>query len=183
MPIEVANRSDHMWSRRGQTLYCLGQDTTGTIEYRLNQQGFRSDVDYDFAPDFAFFGCSLVVGVGVSWPQVFTSSFPRSHNYGLCGHYSNHDIYQTIRDFIATPWYSPQTKITVVWTDRGDQDLDQYHVQLPRTNIVHFFCGDPLPHDRCYRMLAQQDRDVSGTHMGPASHQLLRTAICQLFDL
>jgi hypothetical protein len=88
-----------MYEHRGQTVNQFGLDKTGTIQYQFNQQGFRSDLDFDFVPDWAFFGCSFVAGIGVPIKKTFASKFSNSQNYGVFGIYHNHDIREIIQRF------------------------------------------------------------------------------------
>jgi hypothetical protein len=167
---------------RGKTISQFGRDTTGTIQYQFNQQGFRSDRNFDFVPDWAFFGCSFVAGIGVPIEQTFAAKFNNSQNYGVCGTYSNYVIREIIQNFIDSDLFSPQTKMAVFWTDRNSELLDKYYHELSHLNIKFFFCGDPLPYRHCYKVIKNLDLDVSGTHMGPNTHKFLYRLLCQLYN-
>jgi len=171
-----------MHKHSGHVLDRFGLDQTGRIQYRFNQQGFRSGVDFDFRPDYAFFGASLVFGIGVPEPQTFAAMFPRAHNYGLAGQYQNSDIFDTIIEFTKLPDYSSNTKLVVVWHRRGAQDLNTYYKKLSHVKMLHFFCGIPLSYPNCYAMFPEQDQDVSGTHPGPKTHYTMYKILCNLFD-
>ena len=106
-----------MWNQRGNTVNQYGLDRTGQIIYKFNNQGFRSDRDFDFVPSYAFFGCSFVAGIGVSLEQTFASMFKHSHNYGLCGQYLNQHSYEHLNRFLTMPWYNDKIKIAIFWTD------------------------------------------------------------------
>lgn len=175
----VINSVPGMYQHRGQTVNQFGLDKTGLIEYRFNQQGFRSDRDFDFVPTWAFFGCSFVAGIGVPVEQTFASKFSNSQNYGVCGTYYNHHIQDIIQNFLNSKLFSPQTKIAVFWTDRDSELLETYYQILCHLDIRFFFCGDALPHPRCYRLIGNLDLDVSGTHMGPKTHEFLYRFLCQ----
>jgi hypothetical protein len=153
------------------TVYQFGNDNTGLVEYTFNSQGFRSSQDYVIVPNYAFFGCSLVFGIGVPIDQVFTSYFTHSHNYGIAGNYNNNDIFQSIQDFINSELYSCDTKLIIVWTDRNTEWIDNYYQQLKSYNVIHFFCGKVLSYQNCYAMIPQLDTDISGTHMGAKTHR------------
>ena len=74
MPTRVTNHVYGMIQHKGQTINQFGLDQTGTINYQFNQQGFRAPIDFDFIPNYAFFGCSLVFGIGVSREYTFPSN-------------------------------------------------------------------------------------------------------------
>lgn len=176
----MINPVPNMCVCRGTTTDRFGLDTTGTVQYRFNQQGFRSDREFDFVPDWAFFGCSFVAGIGVPVEQTFAAKFNNSQNYGVCGKYDNREIREIIQNFIDSDCFSPQTKMAVFWTDRNHELLDKYYHELSHLNMKFFFCGDTLPYDRCYKMIKNLDLDVSGTHMGPKTHEFLYKLLCQL---
>lgn len=165
-----------------QTLTQFGKDTTGKISYTFNQQGFRSDKDYNFVPTYAFFGCSLVFGIGVPIEKVFTNLFNNSQNYGLSGEYNNDSVFDVINSYLKSNIYSSSTKLAVVWTDRNEENLDSYYHSLNEYNIIHFFCGKKLPYNKCYPILANIDLDVSNTHMGVKSHYAFYKTLCSLFN-
>ena len=171
-----------MLKHSGHVLDCFGLDQTGSIQYHFNQQGFRSSVEFDFKPDYAFFGASLVFGIGVPESQTFAAMFSKSHNYGLAGQYQNSDIFDTIIKFTKSPVYSPSTKLVVVWHKRDAQDLDTYYQQLLDVKLLHFFCVVPFDYPKCYSMFPEQDQDVSGTHMGPKTHYAMYKILCHLLD-
>lgn len=166
---------------RGQQVDKFGKDTSGQIQYTFNQQGFRHHADYNASPSVAFFGCSLVFGVGVAQHQITASYYPNSHNYGLAGQYDNSDTYQIIKKFTASHLYNNTPMITV-WHSRDSENLDQYYDDLKNLPMYHFFCGTPLPYQNCFGMIKNVDQDVSQTHMGPASHQLFYKITCALLN-
>ena len=179
MPDSVINPVSGMYNCRGQTVDQFGLDTTGLIQYQFNQQGFRSNQDFDFVPDWAFFGCSFVAGIGVPIEQTFASKFANSQNYGVCGTYYNYHIQNIVQSFLHSKLFSPETKIAVFYTDRDCELLETYYQQLRHLDIRFFFCGTPLLYSRCYRVISNLDLDVSGTHMGPKTHEFLYRALCQ----
>jgi len=178
----VTNHVPGMISLSGKTVNKFGKDTTGLIKYRFNQQGFRSFDDYNTPPDYAFFGCSLVFGVGVDVDYIFANKFKNKHNYGLAGNYNNHDVMIVLEKFLESDFYSPQTKIAVVWHSRDSDCLEQFYHRLYQSNIVHFYCGIPLPFSRCFAFPRQLDRDASGTHPGPRTHLIFSKMLCATFD-
>lgn len=145
----------------------LGKDQSRLIRYSINKQGFRSVFDYDSIPDIAFFGCSVVLGVGVPENKRFSAYFKNSYNYGLATKYSNQDIYKIVKAFIGSDNYSPETIIMIVWCDKDDR-CTNYLKDLQSSNIIHFKVGKDI--DGCCKLLPECDADVSDTHPGPASH-------------
>jgi hypothetical protein len=184
MSIEIINKVPGMFVNRGKTLDRFGLDQTGKINYTLNQQGFRSNTEFNFIPDYAFFGCSLVLGIGTPIEETFASQFNNSQNYGVCGIYSNATIFEHIKQFIDSPLYHPNIRMAVFWTDRDAvlELLDSYYQSLINVPLVHFFCGEPLPYSNCYRMVANIDHDVSKTHIGPDTHRFIHKMLCSLFS-
>ena len=179
---KVVNHVPGMLQYQGGVSNQFGKDSTGKINYKFNQQGFRSDIDFNFVPDYAFFGCSLVFGIGVTVENVFSSYFISSQNYGLAGTYNNDDVYIILDAFLKSDLYSQHTKIVVVWTNRHTENLDTYYHNLKDYDIKHFFCGEKLPYNNCYAMLKNLDNDVSATHMGPKTHQFFYKFLWSLLN-
>jgi hypothetical protein len=175
----VTNPVSGMYKHRGKTVNQFGLDKTGLVEYRFNQQGFRSDRNFDFIPDWAIFGCSFVAGIGVANDQIFSSKFTNSQNYGVCGTYHNYHIRNIIQRFLNSNLFSYETKMAIFWTDRGCDMLETYYHELKHLDIRFFFCGSLLPYPRCHRVISNLDFDVSGTHMGPKTHEFLYRVLCQ----
>ena len=167
-----------MWNCKGTTVREFGRDRTGQISYTFNQQGFRSNREFDFVPDYAFFGCSIVVGIGVPIEKTFASQFENSQNYGVCGNYDNSHILDIILNFSNSACFRPQTKLFVLWTNRDSNNLLDFYRRLEHLNITHMFCGPRLDQDKCYSMITNVDWDVSGTHPGEKTHQILYKMIC-----
>ena len=163
-------------------IYEFGQDRTGQIAYQFNRQGFRSKKDYDFVPRFAFFGCSVVFGIGVPVDQTFAAMYEDSHNYGLAGDYDNADIFLLLEKFSNSLADQDDVKIAVVWHARDSDLLDKYYERLQHLKILHFFCGPPLDRQFCYAMFPNVDHDVSLTHYGPKSHKIFWRLLSNLFD-
>ena len=182
MPIACLNHVSSMISKQGQTVDCFGKDRSGQVTYQFNQQGFRGISDFDFVLDYAFFGCSLAFGIGVAEEQTFAYLFDSSQNYALAGTYDNHDIMMTIEQFLASDVYSPATRIAVFWHSRDAKCLEEFYLKLQDHNIIHLYCGTPLPYQNCYAVPPNLDYDVSGTHYGPQSHKLLWKMLCKLFQ-
>ena len=172
-----------MMAKQGKCTNRFGLDSTGVIQYQFNRQGFRATKDFDFIPDYAFFGCSLVFGIGVPENVTFPYLFKNSQNYGLAGLYDNADVMLVLQNFLKSDLYRDYVKIVVVWHKRQDQLLSQYYQLLKDFNIIHFFCGPVLPYKRCYRFPLNQDFDASGTHPGIKTHKFLCKALNSLFHL
>jgi len=181
MSTGIINHLDHMIQQRGQTLSTFGKDSTGKISYQINDQGFRGAKNFDVAPDYAFFGCSLVFGIGVPEKQTFPYLFENSQNYGLAGQYNNHDVMQVLEKFLQSDLYNNKTHVAVVWHARDSDCLEDFYFKLKSYNIIHFFCGKPLNYQNCYPAPPNQDFDVSGTHYGINSHRILWKTLCALF--
>lgn len=178
----LINHNTQMFEHRNQTLVRFGLDQTGSVGYNFNSQGFRGSYEFDFMPDHAFFGCSLVFGIGVPEEKTFAYLFDRSHNYGLAGTYNNTEIMRSLQDFIESDLYSPRVKMVVVWHRRNDEKLLEFYDNLRSyTNLLHFFCGQELPHQRCFKCVSNFDLDVSGTHMGAKTHQIFYATISDRF--
>lgn len=171
-----------MWDRRGSTVTAFGKDTTQSITYTFNQQGFRSNFDYVRPPKYAIFGPSLIMGIGVDVSKIATAYFQDCQNYGVAGKYTNHDILNNIRNFADSELYSTFTKLAVVWTDRDVDQLEEYYEQLIDLDMVHFFCADVLDRPRCYKFIKTLDLDASGTHPGMLTHKVFYKILCSLFD-
>ena len=178
----MINHVRDMVALSGQTVNQFGQDCTGQIQYRFNQQGFRSDFNFDHVPFGALFGCSSVFGVGVDNRQVVASILPDTYNFGLAGNYTNHDIYQTVENFLNSCWYSPATRMCVVWTDRDQECLPEYIHSLKDVQLYHFFCGPLISGHKHFKFIKDIDHDVSKTHMGAKSHSLFSKILWTLFD-
>lgn len=178
----MINHVPEMYNLRGQTVSQFGLDCTGNIEYCFNQQGFRSNVNFDRVPQCVLFGCSSVFGIGVDYTHTTASLIPDCYNLGLAGKYNNNDIHQTIVSYLDSELYSPKTKLCVVWADR-DQDIIQNLVtDLNTVNLYHFFCGDVVPGQSCFKFVKNLDHDVSHTHMGPKTHAAFAKMLWVLFN-
>ena len=170
-----------MWNQHGKTVNTFGKDQTKTVTYCFNNLGFRSSSNFEFVPDYAFFGCSLVLGIGIDEDKTFASKFKNSQNYGISGLYDNAHIFQIIENFLNSDLYAPHVNMAVVWSDRDPKQLEEYYQRLVSYNFVHVFCGKPLPYPKCYPMIKNLDWDVSQTHIGEKTHQFLYKFLCTVF--
>lgn len=179
MSVGIVNFNKGMMRFAGQTVNTFGLDQTGQINYTFNTQGFRSNKDYNFVPDYAFFGCSLVFGIGVDIDNVSASLFKNSQNYGLAGQYTNQDIYNTCMNFVKSKLCNDTTTKIVVWANRNE-NLNSYYKNLQRYNFMNFFCDHMLSHANCWPMIQTIDHDASSTHMGVKSNVIFYKTLCQL---
>lgn len=167
----IQNCYDFAWQRRSQTLRQWGKDSTGLIEYQINDQGFRSPTNYTTVPDYAFFGNSIVFGIGVEQSLILTSHFENSQNYGLGGEYMNHHSATNLEQFVASKLYSDRTKIVFFWIERPepiDHMIESINKTVP--GVLHISSG---PKRRgAVNLMPSIDEDVSGTHPGPRTHSM-----------
>jgi hypothetical protein len=178
----VINHVPGMIQYQGQTINSFGLDRTETIDYQFNKQGFRSTVDFDFVPDYAFFGCSLVFGIGVPYKSIFPNMFDQSHNYGIAGNYNNNDIFLIIENYLNSSAYSNSAKKFVCWNNRNIESLDHYSQILSEQGFIQIFCGDKMPYKNCFSAFPDVDFDASGTHMGVKTHLITYKLLCNLFN-
>ena len=165
------------------TVLTYSYDQTNTVNYQFNKSGFRNHHECDFIPEYVFFGCSTVFGVGVASDKIFSSYFNNYFNFGLetddskkfnlPGPYNNLDILSTLIDFNNNLLYTNQTKCAVLWTDRDNEDVDLIikDCNSISINLVHFKIG--LHNSKLSQnLLPQVDSDASKTHGGIKSHKL-----------
>jgi len=169
----VDNANEPLFKLRGQIFNKWGKDQTGLVSYRLNRQGFRSLQDYDWTPEYAFFGGSSIFGIGVDEDKTTVSYFPNSQNYGIAGDYLNRDSIINLTNFLNSPIYSNKVKIIFFWVDRiGQEDIPTLVQETDNltSNILHISQG--LKHPKLISLMMHIDRDVSNTHPGPKTHKL-----------
>ena len=168
----IQNSNRPLYDVRGTTVACWGKDQTGTITYNINSQGFRSDNDYTWIPNYAFFGSSAVFGIGIDNKDILVNQFDRVQNYGLAGNYLNCDSIENLKNFIASPLYK-NTQIIFFWIDRpGQEDINKLIPQANKLcdNILHISQGEK--YSGAINLMPHIDRDVSNTHPGVKTHQL-----------
>jgi hypothetical protein len=169
---QVDNCCEPLWQHRGQTVKTWGLDNTGLIDYRLNSQGFRHRSTYDWPAEWAFFGNSIVFGIGVDEPEIMTSYFANSQNYGLAGQYMNFHGVANLKNFLKSSCCTPSTRIVFFWIDREIEDVDSLiqQVKILAPNCLNISSGQRRPN--AINLMPHRDRDVSGTHPGPKSHKM-----------
>lgn len=177
----IENCYSFAWERRSQTLHQWGKDSTGLIEYKINSHGFRSPTDYSQAPDLAFFGNSIVFGIGVPWEQTLVSQFEHSQNYGLAGNYMNHHSVTNLKNFVASGLFRPHTRIVFFWIGRDEpiEDMIQ-EVNVVAPNVLHISSGKKQK--GAINLMPAKDTDVSGTHPGPKTHAMWARTIKLLLN-
>lgn len=177
----IENCYDYAWQRRSQTVREWGKDSTGLVEYQINDHGFRSPHNYVSTPDYAFFGNSIVFGIGVAQTEILTSHFANSHNYGLSGNYMNHHSVTNLERFIHSDLYSVSTKIVFFWVDRDEPIADliaAINARVP--GVLHISSGQPRP--GAVNLMPNIDHDVSGTHPGVRTHAMWARTIHLLLN-
>jgi hypothetical protein len=169
------------WQHRGQTVRTWGKDNTGLIEYRFNSQGYRHAQTYNWPAEWAFFGNSIVFGVGVSESDILTSYFDHSQNYGLSGHYMNHHSVTNLKHFVESECFRPQTHIVFFWIDRDSEDINQLIQQVNSLapKCLNISSGQQRP--GTINLMPDKDSDVSGTHPGPRTHEMWAKTIKLLY--
>lgn len=155
-----------------------GKDQTGLISYTFNQQGFRDHTDYNQEPEIAFFGNSIVFGVGVPIEQTLCKQFCNSQNYGLSGNYMNHHSVTNLEQFIKR---GCKSRIVFFWIDRNES-IEQMikHTNSLAPNILHISSGSK--YTGAINLMPAQDQDVSGTHPGVRTHQIWAKTIKSLLN-
>jgi len=180
--LKAPNKSQY--SQAGLTIHKWGEDNTGKIEYKFNSLGYRSNIEYNFIPEYAFFGASCVFGTGVDENKIFSSYFTNAFNfglqtselekYGIDGKYDHLDILSTLINFNHSQLFNNHTKVAVVWTDRPNQPVDKF-INICNNildfKLYHFKVGK---HDSTLSINLKPniDTDVSKTHGGPKTHKL-----------
>lgn len=181
--IPVINCYDSAYQVRGQTVSAWGKDQTGQISYQFNNQGFRAEQDYDWSPDIAFFGNSIVFGIGMPKEKILTSFFSNSQNYGLAGAYLNSHSVENLKRFVDQGFAQPATKIVFFWVDRpGIENIADLVNQVNdlHKNILHISSGEK--HAGCINLVPSIDFDISATHPGPKTHQVWAKTIELLLE-
>lgn len=159
-----------------------GKDHTGLVEYRFNAQGYRHSTTYNWPAQWAFFGNSIVFGVGVHEDQILTSHFEHSQNYGLSGPYMNHHSVTNLKNFVESECCTLNTRIVFFWIDREQENLDSLisQVQVIAPGCLNISSGQKRPGAK--NLMPQCDWDISCTHPGPQTHKMWAKTIKLLFN-
>ena len=177
----IQNCFEPAWQHRGQTVKQWGKDLTGLIEYRFNNSGFRSNFEYLTPPSYAFFGNSIVFGVGIPVSQTLVSQFENSHNYGLSGNYMNHHSVTNLREFVSSRLFDTHVKIVFFWINREEpieHMIEVVNQIVP--GVLHISSGTKRP--GAINLMPATDSDVSNTHPGPQTHLRWARTIKLLLD-
>lgn len=167
----IENCYQPAWDHAGKTVHRWGKDQTGLITYQFNSQGFRSTVDYTEPPQLAFFGNSIVFGIGIPLEHTLVSQFAHSQNYGLAGGYMNHHSVTNLERFVNSPLYTNTVRMVFFWIDRDepiDSMIQQVNAMVP--GVLHISSGQRRR--GATNLMPQHDHDVSGTHPGPSTHRM-----------
>jgi len=176
----IQNSNKFLFDARGTTVTRWGKDQTGTINYKLNNQGFRGDQDYDRSPSYAFFGSSAIFGIGINNKDILVNQFDNSQNYGLAGEYLNQDSITNLKNFLKSNLYT-NTRIVFFWVERNNEDIPTLvkYIDALAPNVLHISQGPQYP--GLINLMPQIDQDVSNTHPGPQTHRLWANTIKALF--
>jgi hypothetical protein len=132
-------------------------------------------------PDYAFFGNSIVFGIGIEQPHILTSHFENNQNYGLSGGYMNHHSVTNLEQFVASKLYSDRTKIVFFWIDRLEPIEDMIvWINKIVPGVLHISSGQPCK--GAINLMPHIDNDVSGTHPGPKTHSMWAKTIKLLLN-
>jgi len=179
----IQNINTNLYRQKGKTLNSWGKDSTGKIIYKINNQGFRSDVDFTFKPDYVFFGNSNVFGIGLNLEDTVVSQFPNAHNYGLAGLYSNRDSVENLKSFVDSPLYDKNVKIIFFWVERpGIEDVNVLLTEVNNLQIDVLHISQGHKYGGMINLWPSVDEDVSGTHSGPRTHKIWAKTIKQLLN-
>jgi hypothetical protein len=179
----LRNSYEPAWQHRCQTVTTWGKDSTGQIQYKFNSLGFRSQIEYDWKPSIAFFGNSIVFGVGVTENERLTSYFPHCQNYGLSGSYMNHHSVTNLRQFVNSDLYQSGTRIVFFWIERPEiENIPELIKQVDDIvpDCLHISSGQKYA--GAINLMPAMDQDVSGTHPGPKTHRIWARTIQLLLN-
>jgi len=157
------NPNGLMFLNRNRTIDTFGNDKTGKIQYKFDQYGFRHSNNYNTHPEYVFFGCSALFGVGIDVSKRFTSKF-NCWNFGLAGIYTENEILQTYSLFKKKNKF--KCKVIFVW-----RDMSKVPAEILSEDSV-FHCLPVSSKKRNHiRLLENLDYDTSGTHWGIKTHE------------
>lgn len=134
---------------RGETYTCYGSDFRDCVTYAFNQQGYRSDFDYDLRetdPLLVSFGSSIATGHGLeadlNFGAIVAKHFDRKFwNLGQgCMRSSNQTILEQVEFLINTDLTIDYFIIQFTHINRQGSRLDSY-LELDNDLAVGNFCG------------------------------------------
>jgi hypothetical protein len=97
------------------TTHKIGQDMRGVVNYNFNQQGFRSNIDYQENEKnaIAFFGNLYTSAVGIDWNDGFPQKIcdglnMQCYNFSQgCAGVDNNEIVRTVRHVVQMESFKP----------------------------------------------------------------------------
>lgn len=167
-----------MFSLANNSVDKYGLDQTGKIIYKFDSYGFREGNDYNIEPSIVFFGCSYLIGIGVTINQRFSSYFNNSWNFGLGGEYIDKESLINYELFKKNYKKYKECKIVFCWKSENIIQLKKSIMSISK-NIYHVVPVNlKLKNYKLMRNLENIDYDISGTHYGPQSHQKFSKLLC-----
>jgi len=163
------NPNKKMFLYRNREKNVWGKDSTTLIEYKFDEYGFRKQNNYHKKPEYVFFGCSLLFGIGIEPSKIFTNGL-NCWNFGLAGSYTEQEILECYRLFTRL---KIKSNVIFVWRD--------YHAVpkqiLDNENLYHCL---PIRSEKKnhIRLMENLDFDVSGTHWGIQTHAKFHKLLC-----
>lgn len=133
---------------RGESYTCYGSDFRNCVTYTFNNQGYRSEFDYDLTeahPLLMSFGSSITTGHGLpadkSFGSLVAKKFGRKFwNLGQgCFRSSNQTILEQIEFLIATDLPIDYFIIQFTHINRQGSRLDSY-LELDQSLAIKNFC-------------------------------------------
>jgi hypothetical protein len=141
MIFDISRAPDHMWQFRGQTVDKFGYDQSGFNIYRFNDQGYRSDVDFDFSkPCLVTIGPSISFGIGLPIEKTFSFLLAQklkldNYNFGIgCLKHTNNDYLDLLIDIGKKPNIQG---IIINWNNLSRvQDMQEVYDDYDRSNCI-----------------------------------------------
>jgi len=163
------NPNKKMFLYRNSKTNVWGKDSTALIEYEFDEYGFRKQNNYQKEPEYVFFGCSLLFGIGIETNKIFTKGL-NCWNFGLAGSYNEQEILECYRLFTKL---NVKSNIIFVWRNFNKAPK---HI-LDNQDIYHCLPIKSKPKNHI-RLMENLDFDVSGTHWGIKTHAKFHKLLC-----
>lgn len=134
---------------RGDSITCYGSDFRGIVTYNFNNQGYRSDFDFDLStrdPLCVSLGSSIATGHGIELEKSFGSIVAKKlekkmWNLGQgCFRSSNQTILEQIEFLIATELNIDLFMIQFTHINRQGNRFDNY-LELDLDTCIKNFCA------------------------------------------
>ena len=156
------NNNIAMKKLAGTIVNKFGKDKTGKIKYEFDEYGFRKLNNYNKSPQYTFFGCSILFGIGIPNNEIITQQL-NCWNFGLAGKYTENESIKNYKQFQKL---NIKSKIIFVWRDNTYKN----YLEELDANILH--CVPERNNKKnCIRLMNFIDYDISKTHWGPKTHQ------------